>query len=132
MRPEAAVEKDIVRGLIGVVLKQSIDFYGQRLKKERARLHDIEFQENEKTFSILGHLELFSDAVAGIATSIVKTGNGRNHHEALNLLKSNNIFRFLELREWFFTPNNTFPEMRIYIELVDYLRRLCLDYLDGV
>lgn len=131
MGPEFAVEMGMIRGLIDVVMKQSISIHKKRIDKERPQLLDVEFRENKEKISVLGHIEMFSDEVTSVATSIVKNETCSNPKATIETLKSNNIFRFLEFRKWFFTLGNTSPETRIYIELVDYLRGLCIEYLDA-
>ena len=64
MMSDVANYAETVKTLIGVVLDQTFDIH-RRAKEERASLHDSEYYNGEEEFSILGHVELWSDVVAG-------------------------------------------------------------------
>lgn len=120
---------ETVKTLIGVVLDQTFDIH-RRAKQERASLYDSEYYNGEKEFSILGHVELWSDIVAGIGSSIMKRGCPQHPSDTISRLEQSNIFSRREFNDWFFASNENYPEMRSYVQLVDYLRKLSIDYLN--
>ena len=51
---------------------------------------------------------------------------------ALSHLRRTNIFEIEYVRGWYFNEGNAYPYMQCYIYTMDYLRRLAIEYLEGV
>jgi len=122
-----AGESTTAMSIIGGLWKELMRMYQQDLSEERARLHQEEFNHGDTSFSPLGRIELFSDYIAGIASSLTEKRRVRKISEdAINNLEHLSVFK-----SEFLSSANKYPKLRLYVELTDYLRRLMIDYLKG-
>jgi|SRR6516162_9566797 hypothetical protein len=127
-----AGESTTAMSIIGGLWKELMRMYQQDLSEERARLHQEEFNHGDTSFSPLGRIELFSDYIAGIASSLTEKRRVRKISEdAINNLEHLSVFKSESFSEWFLSSANKYPKLRLYVELTDYLRRLMIDYLKG-
>ena len=88
----------------------------QTSRDERIQLTEW---EDEKTFSILGELEL----LAGLLyAGQLMTDRIEQPQSAIAQLQQRNPFEIPELSAWYFTHGKDYPKLCRYLELLDYLR----------
>ena len=131
MSPMASMTdvKDKQRKLIATVLDESVRAYKECGSERR----HISQSMAASPLDPLGNVEVFADAVAGFACTIAKSRSlSPGQVKQLDLLgaKANirieAIFVVLE-REY-----ENYRKYRYYVQLVDYLRGLCLEYVNDV
>lgn len=120
------------RQLIADIFSTVIPEY-QATRRERGRMHKLEWDSNIE-YSILGDIELFDTDVAGYASQIADYGYLKNFELAtgdsnLNLWRLH-IFGTKHFDNWFFSPANDFPKLKAYVQKLDYLRLLVIDYVE--
>ena len=88
----------------------------QTSRDERIQLTEW---EDEKTFSILGELEL----LAGLLyAGQLMTDRIEQPQSAIAQLQQRNPFEIPELSAWYLTHGKDYPKLCRYLELLDYLR----------
>ena len=90
----------------------------QTSRDERIQLTEW---EDEKTFSILGELELLAGLLQGYAGQLM-TDRIEQPQSAIAQLQQRNPFEIPELSAWYFTHGKDYPKLCRYLELLDYLR----------
>jgi hypothetical protein len=98
---------------------------------ERRRLHAEEWERNE-SFSILGEIESWTTDVQGYAAWVAKPGRHPRPLEAIADLEGKRLDALPHVAEWFASPANTYLGLKNYVETVDYLRLLVMEYLENV
>lgn len=111
-----------------VQLAEQVSRQYQEMADEREKIHEWEW-ENDFDFTILGLIELYSSYVGGYASQIAMRGTVRNPTEAISYLQEKRFFDESYLVEWYFAPDNHYFKVKEYIEDVDYLRLLVIQYL---
>lgn len=110
---------------INKILNQlKIDYKNTR--EERRKLVDW---EEAKDFSILGEIEIITDNIRGYASQLTTNGNIENPQESIEKLKQIQIFNISDFAEWYFMPENEYPQLKNYIEKLNYLRLLIIEYI---
>lgn len=109
---------------INKVLNQLLTDYKNTREERRKLLH----WEESKDFSILGEIEIFTDNIRGYASQI--TNNTlENPQEKLEILKQIQIFNIPNFWNWYFQYENEYPQLENYIEKLNYLRLLLIEYI---
>ena len=98
------------------------------MEDERSQLHQWEW-ENDFDFTILGLIELCDSDVGGYASQIATKGSVINPKGALKVLSEIALFNDPDFVAWYFSAENSYPKVRMYTNLLDYLRMLVMDYL---
>ena len=109
-------------------LAEQVSRQYQEMADERGEIHEWEW-ENDFDFTILGLIELYSSYVGGYASQIARRGTVRNPTEAIQYLQEKRFFDESYLVNWYFAPDNPYFKVKEYIEDVDYLRLLVIQYL---
>ena len=100
----------------------------KEMKDERAQIHSWEW-ENDFDFTILGLMDLYSSYVGGYASQIATRGTVKKPNEALKLLQEKRFFYQPYFVDWYFSPNNNYIKVQEYVEDVEYLRLLIIQYI---
>ena len=100
----------------------------QEMKDERAQIHEWEW-ENDFDFTILGLMDLYSSYVGGYASQIATRDMIQKPIEALNLLQEKRFFDQPYFVDWYFAPDNHYVKVQEYVEDVEYLRLLIIQYI---
>ena len=98
------------------------------MQDERSQLHQWEW-ENDFDFTILGLIELCDSDVGGYASQIATKGSVINPKGALKVLSEICLFNDPDFVTWYFSAENSYAKVRMYANLLDYLRMLVMDYL---
>jgi len=115
-------------------LADELLFRYQNMLDERSQLHEWEW-ENDFDFTILGLIELYDSYVGGYASQIATTGTVIDPRGALKVLSESCLFDDKDFVAWYFLADrvriaeNTYPKVRMYANLLDYLRMLVIDYI---
>ncbi len=126
------MDKEIHRELIGCLVKEClISMYNQENfvaeKDEVVRLDD---NNTEEDLSIFFEVEVFSDTVAGVATTIEKFGTHSDPKTAKKWLDEGNLLNDKRYSGWLIANLEKYPNYCTYILLIDYLRLKVLEYLE--
>lgn len=109
-------------------LAEQVSRQYQEMADERGQIHEWEW-EGDFDFTILGLIELYSSYVGGYASQIARRGTVRNPVEAIDFLQEKSFFDEDYLVDWYFAPDNHYFKVKEYVEEVDYLRLLVIQYL---
>jgi hypothetical protein len=86
----------------------------------------------EAGFSILEELEMLTVSISGYATQIQATGKVKDTEKAIGDLRQFNVFENPVINQFYQAAGNDYPKLQAYIQLIDYLRLLSLEYLQSV
>ncbi|NET55776.1 MAG: hypothetical protein F6K47_06300 [Symploca sp. SIO2E6] len=104
-----------------------LDYQNTQLEREK-----IALWEANQGFSILGIIEFLTDELRGYAFQVITnnwTVKANNIIEELERLK---ILEIPEIEDWYFTSELDYPQMKHYIETLNYLRLLIIEYLRDI
>ncbi len=123
-------KKEGARKLIAQISRSLIPAYWAT-EDERSKLSDLEWDSDT---DISGDIELFSSNVGGYASQIEHAGYLSNLDLAtgdgyLNLWRLQ-IFGERDFDNWFFSSPNDFPKLKAYVQKLDYLRLLLINYVE--
>jgi hypothetical protein len=120
--PEKAQQK------ITVLLEQLTQDY-QSLQQEIPVINQS-FPRNDEELSIIEEIELLTTDLRGYASQI-KIQSSINHKtKALDFLKNTPIFEIPSLAELYFSENPALPLTKQYLQKLDYLKFLLIDWLE--
>jgi hypothetical protein len=77
-------------------------------------------------------LEILTVSISGYATQIQATGKVKNTEKAIGDLRQFNVFENSVVKQFYQQAGNDYPKLQAYIQLLDYLRLLALEYLQSV
>ncbi len=101
-----------------------IKYQNTQLEREKIAL----WEENQE-FSILGIIEIFTDDIRGYAFQVITKNISINAQNILNELEKLKILEIPEVTKWYFNPKFDYPKMKQYIEILNYLRLLIIEYI---
>ena len=104
---------------------QQVNVTYQAMHDERVRLA---LWEDDQDISILGEVELLTTQLQGYAGQIL-LGRCEHPHEVLAHLQHINPFETQPLSHWYITWGEKYPQISHYLETLDYLRLLMVEYL---
>jgi len=107
------------------IAKQLLTDY-QHTKEER---HKIALWEESQEFSILGVIEIFTDDIRGYAAQVIINNNLENSQEIAENLQKLKIFDIPYFTEWYFDHESDYPQIKHYVETLNYLRLLIIEYI---
>ncbi len=84
---------------------------------------------SEEGFSIVEELELLTVDISGYARQIQATGQMKNVENAIADLRRFNVFENAIVIQFYQVSGSDYPKLQSYIQLLDYLRLLSLEYL---
>jgi hypothetical protein len=76
-------------------------------------------------------LEILTVSISGYATQIQATGKVKNTEKAIGDLRQFNVFENPVIGQFYQQADNGYPKLQAYIQLLDYLRLLSLEYLQS-
>ena len=99
--------------------------------RERSRLHKIEWKAKTNVWA---DVQIYNTYLAGVASQIADYG----YLENLELVTTDkymnlgqlHVFGEKDFDDWFFSSANDFPKLKAYIQKLDYLRLLVIDYVE--
>jgi hypothetical protein len=109
------------------LLSAQLDEIYQRMKAERTA---IAHWEEEQEFSILGVIELFSTEIQGYVEQVLlNTLNTSLDSNSVNHLRQLDVFNIDYFAQWYFHSRQMYPLTQQYVEQLDHLRLLLIEYL---
>ncbi len=100
----------------------------QDAKSERLQAA-LTYPGSEDGFSIVEELELLTVDISGYARQIQATGQVKNVENAIVDLRRLNVFENVIVIQFYQVTGSDYPKLQSYIQLLDYLRLLSLEYL---
>lgn len=85
--------------------------------------------EDDKEFSILGVIELFTTEIRGYAFEIIEDNFTVSNEQIFKHLQELNFFNLSYFQEWYFESKLDFSQFKKYVESLNYLRLLILEYV---
>ncbi len=107
------------------VFQQLVPDY-QQTQPER---HQLAFWEDSQEFTILGVIEMFTTDIRGYASQILSNNNLANANEIVANLDQLKIFDIPYFSEWYFSHISDYPQLKCYIQTLNYLRLLIIEYI---
>ncbi|MFM7440463.1 MAG: hypothetical protein ACKO2V_18015 [Snowella sp.] len=98
----------------------------QQTRSERIQ---IALWEEEKNFSLLGIIEMLTDEIRGYSLQSISSYNLENSQEILSDLQKIKLFEIPYVADWYFSLEFDFPRIKNYLETLNYLRLLVIEYL---
>ena len=109
------------------LLSERLDLLYQMMKAERLAIAQW---EEAQTFSILGVVELFSAEIQGYAEQLDFDQHSSLSAESIDRLRRLNVFRVDYFASWYFQSLEQYPQTKEYVEQLDHLRLLLLEFFD--
>lgn len=121
-------KSEIYRNYITQLLSQlTVDH--QNTKQERKEVA-AKFLANEEEFSITEEIELLTSDLRGYASQIQGRGWIDLEQQAINQLLTMGVFDIPVLAQFYWETHDKYPLLKSYLQKLDYLRLLILEYLD--
>jgi SOS response regulatory protein OraA/RecX len=120
--------KETYRELIRTVLQAMQNHYEQLGQEERGQIRKEDWERNDE-FNVLSEISMIDELVSGYASTIDFRGTIGNVEEALTKLKDADFLENSRFAEWYFSKREEYPHLIRSVELADYLRLLCIEYL---
>ena len=112
--------------IINILEKLTLDY--QNTKGERKEIASL-FPTNDE-FTLLEEIELLTVNIRGYASQIQARGWIENQQQAIERLQTMRVFDIPALAQFYFATNNRdYDQIKAYIQTLDYLRLLILEYL---
>jgi hypothetical protein len=115
------------RNYIANLLEQSTREY-QHSRPERQRLATVE-TPSETEFTLLEEIELLTVDIRGYASQIQARGRIEPVIKAVEQLQHQSVFEHPAIAHFYFTLGDRYPHTKAYLQTLDYLRLIILDYL---
>jgi hypothetical protein len=112
------------------LLEQLTREYQQIQQTETASLIKV-FPPNEQELSIIEEIDLLTNDLRGFASQIKITNQIQNPDRALKFLCEIRIFVNPFLADLYFTKGDRFPTIHQYLQKLDYLQFLLIDWLSN-
>jgi len=112
------------------LLEQLTRDYQQIQQTETASLIKV-FPPNEQELSIIEEIDLLTNDLRGFASQIKITNQIQNPDRALKFLCEIRIFVNPFLADLYFTKGDRFPTVHQYLQKLDYLQFLLIDWLSN-
>ena len=110
------------------LLTQLTQDYQQILQQDTNSLLE-NFPTNNHEFSILEEIDLLTTDLRGYASQIKINQQIKNTDQALTKLRNLRILANPSLAELYFIKNEQFPFIHQYLQKLDYLKLLIIDWL---
>jgi hypothetical protein len=114
------------KSYIAQVLQQLLRDY----KNTREERRQIAIWEESQDFSILGEIEIFATDIEGYASQVIANDELEKYQDIIKKLTKLNIFDIAYFADWYFSEENQFPQVKLYIEKLNYLRLLIIEYIN--
>ncbi|MBE9126566.1 hypothetical protein IQ257_16115 [Coleofasciculus sp. LEGE 07092] len=97
-------------------------------KEERKKIGSL-FPTSDEEFTLLEEIELLTVDIRGYASQIQTRGWIENEQDAIKQLQDRRIFSVPAIAQFYFATNGDYRQLKAYIQMLDYLRLLMLEYL---
>lgn len=94
----------------------------------RKKLHEIEWEAEEGSPSILGEVEVRADTVIGISRTCLRK-RPENINELVDTLEAGSIYQSEVLVGWIVASGDSYPEFLEYITAIENLRMGTIAFL---
>jgi hypothetical protein len=111
------------------LLTDQLDELYQFMREERLAIAQW---EEDQEFSILGVLELFSGDIQGYAQQVLAETKNSNWQSPETHLRKLNVFSIDYFSAWYFNHWTQYPHVKQYVEQLDHLRLLLIEYMEIV
>lgn len=118
----------VYRNFVNVLINVFEQAYFDSLS-DRKHLHDIEWNSEDDTPSILGEVEVRADAIMGIAKTCLKK-EPNNREELIDILLNNSVYSSESIVAWVASEGTSFCDFLRYIESIENLRMGTLSFLE--
>ncbi|KOR37375.1 hypothetical protein AM228_06905 [Planktothricoides sp. SR001] len=118
------IENKIKKYLINIKKKIILDY-----PKTQAERHQLALWEESQEFTILGVIEVFTTDIQGYAAQVIVCDRLSNPPEIVAQLEKLNIFDIPYFFDWYFLSPSDYFEIKRYVERLNYLRLLIIEYL---
>ena len=105
------------------VLNQLLTDY-QTTSSEREQLA---VWEETQEFTILGAIEMFATDIRGYAFQAI--ADARLEENIVDILHQLNIFDIPYFADWYFSIELQYPQIKRYVDKLNYLRLLVIEYI---
>ncbi|MBD2199116.1 hypothetical protein H6G08_25640 [Calothrix anomala FACHB-343] len=119
-------KSQIAKQYINNVLQQLLIDY----KNTRDERRQIAIWEESQDFSILGEIEIFATDIEGYASQVIANDDLGQYQEMIQKLTKMHIFDIAYFADWYFAEKSQFPQIKLYIEKLNYLRLLVIEYIN--
>jgi hypothetical protein len=102
----------------------------QDAKSERLQV-TASYPASAESFSILEELELLTVSICGYTTQIQSPQKISNPEKVVADLRGFNVFENPVVVQFYQAASHDYPKLQAYIQLLDYLRLLALEYLQS-
>ncbi|MBD2206258.1 hypothetical protein H6G33_19215 [Calothrix sp. FACHB-1219] len=119
-------KSQIAKQYISNVLQQLLIDY----KNTREERRKIAIWEESQDFSILGEIEIFTTDIEGYASQVIANDDLEQYQKMMQKLTKMNIFDIADFADWYFAEESQFPQVKLYIEKLNYLRLLVIEYIN--
>ncbi|BAY60832.1 hypothetical protein NIES22_08920 [Calothrix brevissima NIES-22] len=99
-------------------------------KNTRDERRQIAIWEESQDFSILGEIEIFATDIEGYASQVIANDDLEQYQEMMQKLTKMHIFDIAYFADWYFAEESQFPQIKLYIEKLNYLRLLVIEYIN--
>ncbi len=123
-------EKELFERQRFAELKKRLFAQEKGLKKERHHLW-LKEKESLKEETVWDSLELLSTDILGYVSQIASKGYTiQSPSQVIEHLHQLNIFERDCIIDWYYLEGNNYPNIKQYLELLDYVRLLILEYIE--
>lgn len=119
--------KELTKNQIIKLLEQLI-IDEQNCIEEKKRIA-IDFPTSEEDFTILEEIELLTTYIRGYASQIKAQGYINKKAKTVKNLQKIRVFNIPKISKFYFNNQLNFPLVKNYLQMLDYLRLLILEYL---
>lgn len=119
--------RELIKNKIIQVLEQLI-INEENCTEEKKQLA-VNFYSSEDDFNLLEEIELLTTDIRGYACQIKAQDSINSEEIALSKLQKMRIFNLPNIGEFYFNNQLNFPQLKNYLQMLDYLRLLIIEYL---
>jgi hypothetical protein len=101
----------------------------QNTRQERKEISE-HYLGLEEEFALLEELELLTVKIRGYTNQITWNGSVENPQDMITDLQRLSVFNVSEFAQFYLEPPSPYPHTKTYIQRLDYLRLLVLEYLE--
>ncbi len=119
--------KELIKNKIIQVLEQLVINEDNSTEEKKQIAND--FSGLEEEFNLLEEMELLTTNIRGYACQIKAQDCISKEAIALNKLQQMRIFNLPNIGKFYFNNQLNFPQIKNYLQMLDYLRLLIIEYL---
>lgn len=119
--------RELTKNKIIQVLEQLI--INEKNCTEEKKQLAVNFSSSEDDFNLLEEIELLTTDIRGYACQIKAQDSINSEEIALSKLQKMRFFNLPNIGEFYFNNQLNFPQVKNYLQMLDYLRLLIIEYL---